>query len=199
MFFANGWKWYGRPSEPAGWRAGWHDLFRQFDRGLLCELRLPGRLAHLAADLSGLFAAEPVGAIAFEGAGVRASHLQAVRRLAVPPRPVRLVFRSVLHTGDPVGYFNAAVNSMLASAAVALDATGHPRALDAITAVVRSPFLSDLRELVLDFTRPQGAGAALLASSPRFAGLKRLSLRNADVWADWLVVLRDRFGERLVV
>lgn len=198
LFREHGWSWYGRSSRPAGWAARWHDLFGQYDRGLLTELRIPGRLAHLAADLTGLFAAEPVGTVAFECAGARADHFRAARRLAVPPRPVRLAFRLASHTGDPVGYFAAVVNSFLATAVVAIDAAGFG-GLGVVLALARSPFLTNLRELVLDAGWRSSAGVDLLATSPRFASLERLTLRGSEPWPSNLDVLRARFGERLVV
>jgi hypothetical protein len=199
LFFSHAWRWYGRPSEPAGWRAASQELFRQYDRGMLCELRVSGQLAHLAGELPGLFAAEPVGTIVFQDVRVRAGQLRAVRRLAVPPRPVRLAFRRLTSGGSRFGFLGAVVNSMLATAAVGIDATGHPLAANVLGELTRSPFLTNLRELILDATRPEAVGADLLLGSPRFAGLHRLSLRKAVVPPDRLIALRDRFAWRLVV
>lgn len=199
LFFAHGWHWFGRPAQPAGWRSGWHDLFRQFRRGTLTDLRLPARLAHLVADLPALFATEPVGTITFECVGVRADHLRAVRRLAVPPRPVRLAFRRVFVNGDPFGYIATALDSPLARAAVAVDAAGCGVGPPLAFALARSLFLDALRELVLDGNRLDALAAVSLACNRRLAKLDVLSLRGNDFNPAALAMLHERFGEGLVV
>ena len=193
IFRDHGWTWYDRPSQPPGWRAGWHELFRQYDRGLLSELRVPGRLAHLVADLPKLFAAEPVSAIAFHAAGARADQIRGYARFAVPPRPVRLVFQC----GTAYPCVPAVVNSLLATAAVAVDARSSEASLELMQVLVRSPFLTALRELELYAYRMSGAAVAVLATAPLFARLERLAIRGAE--QPILDALKWRFGDRLEV
>ena len=147
-----------------------------------------------------LFATEPVGAITFECVGVRADHLRAVRRLAVPPRPVRLTFRRVSHNGVPFGYLTTALDSPVASAAFAVDATGCGAGPPVASTLSRSLFLKNLRELNLDGNRLDGPAAVSLACSARLAGLERLSLRgNEGIGHVARRMLHERFGDRLAL
>jgi hypothetical protein len=191
LFRDHGWTWYGRPSQPPGWRSGCHELCRQYDRGVLTELRVSGPLAQFVAGLPGLFAAEPVGVIGIHAAGARADQVRALARLAVPPRPVRLVFQC----GGVNPCLPAVVNSLLATAVVALDARSCGPHFEVFQTLTRTPFLTTLRELELDARDMTGAAVALLATRPLFARLDRLVLRRAE----WPVLdaLRPLFGDRL--
>jgi hypothetical protein len=199
LFFAHGWHWFGRPTQPAGWRSGWHDLFRQFRRGTLSELRIPARLAHLIADLPALFVTEPVETITFECVGVRADHLRAVRRLAIPPRPVRLQFRRTHTNGDSFGYVTTALDSPLASAARAVDASGCGVGSPLAFALSRSLFLGTLQELILDGNRLDAFAAVALVCNRKLAPLEVLSLRGNSFSPAALAMLHERFGDRLTV
>jgi hypothetical protein len=192
LFREHGWVWYRRPSQPPGWRAGWHELFCQYDRGMLTELRVAGRVAHLVADLSGLFAAEPVGAVTFRPQGAGADQIRALARLAVPPRPMRLDFQC----GNAQPGLTAVVNSMFATATVSIDAVACGSGPEVALALARSPFLTNLRELTLSGYRIGGAAMALLAIAPVFAKLERLTLKGAELYA--IDALKPHFRERLV-
>jgi hypothetical protein len=130
---------------------------------------------------------------------VRADHLRAVRRLAVPPRPVRLLFRRVFANGDPYGYITTALDSPLASSAVAVDVSGCATGPPLAFALARSLFLGAVRELVLDGNRLDALAAVSLTCNRRLAKLDVLSLRGNDFNPAALAMLRERFGERLVV
>src|SRR5262249_31947864 len=147
-------------SGTAAWRVGSQELYRQFDRGMLTELHLPGRLAPLAADLRGLFAAEPIGAITFDAVGIRADHLRAARRIAVPRRPVRLGFRSSGLVADPFGSAASVLTSPLALAATEVNAAGCRGGAGLALVVARSPFLTVVKELNLDGNHLDVAAAA---------------------------------------
>lgn len=164
---------------------------------MLTGLDVPGRLAHLVADLPKLFEAEPVGAASFDAAGVRADHFRAVRRFAVPARPVRLAFRRLL-TGDASGYLAAVVSALFATPAVAIDASGCGNGIEVAHALARSPFLGGLRELTLDAGQLSAHAAAVLVAS-RLRGLDRLTVTGNSMDPGVAVRLRDVFGERLAV
>lgn len=130
---------------------------------------------------------------------MRADHLRAVRRLAVPPRPVRLVFRRVYANGDPFGYITTALDSPLASAAVAVDAAGCGAGSPLAFALSRSLFLDGLRELILDANRLDALAAVSLACNRRLGALDMLSVKGNDFNPAALDLLYEWFGERLVV
>ncbi|HEV3439962.1 MAG TPA: hypothetical protein VG122_21525 [Gemmata sp.] len=198
MFHAYGWWWYGRATQPAGWKAGWQDLFCQFNRGFLTTLRIPARLVHLIADLPTIFTMEPIGTIAFEGVGVRADHLRALRRLAVSPRQVRLTFHRSSLQGDPVGYLTTALDSPLATAAVAVDASGYMAGPVVAHILARSPFVTNLRELILDANRLDGSVTASLANNPRLRQLQLLSVKGNLLGSAGFELLSSQFGDRLI-
>lgn len=166
---------------------------------MLTELRLPGRLAHLAADLRDLFAAEPVGVIAFAACGVRADHLRAVRRLAVPPRPVRLTFCRVMHADDPLGVLVAALSAPFASAAVGIDASGCSGGPALAQVIATSPFLTAVKALNLDHNRLDAVAAAALLRARSLDDVEWLSVRGNVLGPPCVDKLTARFGERLLV
>jgi hypothetical protein len=197
LFRAHAWTWYGRPAQPIDWHDRWAELYCQYDRGFLTQFRIFSRMAHLAADLPGLFAAEPVAAITFECAGSRTVHFRAARRLTAPPRPIRVAFRRLIHSGDPVRYLAAVVGAPFATAAVAIDAAACGNRIDVALALARSPFLANLRELLLDGYQLPWSTAVLLAAGPALANLERLALRGTESWRTSFEILRVRFGDRL--
>lgn len=199
MFFANAWRWYGRSSQPAGWHVGWSRLLRQFDRGVLTAVTIPGELAHMVADLRGLFTSEPIETILFNGAGARAAHLQAVSRLAVSPRPVRLAFRPTHGSGDSVGYLVSALGSPLSLAAVKVEAAACAAGSALALVVARSPFLTNVTELALDSNRMDLVAAMMLANSPGLHKVERVTATRNEFGPQGEDLLLARFGNRLLI
>lgn len=194
----HGWKWYGRPSPPAGWLAGNRELFRCFDAGVMSHLYVTGLLANLIADLPGLLSAEPVRCLTF-GGSVRADYLRAVRRFAVPPRPVRLDFRTSVATGDRIGYPVTALSSPFARSADEVCAAGCGAGSALALVLARSPFLENVRRVNLNANRLDFLSAVILANAPGLRAVEILSAKGNEFGPSGEVLLRSRFGGKVDV